>query len=351
MSTATFNPSFQTHSDVSNANMTSDGTNTYAWDAENRLIQINYPGSGNNSQFITDPLGRNTKIVENTGGSPTSTKQFIWVSDSRCELRDSSGTVVRKYYNLGQMDNITPYYFNQNNLSSTVEVTDSSGTIVSTVFYDIQGQPQTKGSIDSDFQFCGYYFHKPSGLNLTYFRAYSSKLGRWLTPDPIEEPEFGTNKYCYCLNDPAVNVDPLGLKGYPNPIGQMAANLVMNHANEFQNNPAAHYYTCAIFVNACLRKSGVPLPPYPKNSVKCLCKMLDSNPHFRRIPLNKSYCPAAGDVITFTGHSGIVIAASGGFSLSFGGSTRTQNVDVLPFPIAIREPSFGRPLNAYRCCR
>jgi phage tail sheath gpL-like len=26
-----------------NGNMTSDGTNTYQWDAENRLIQINYP--------------------------------------------------------------------------------------------------------------------------------------------------------------------------------------------------------------------------------------------------------------------------------------------------------------------
>ncbi len=27
-----------------NGNMTSDGTNTYEWDAENRLVKINYPG-------------------------------------------------------------------------------------------------------------------------------------------------------------------------------------------------------------------------------------------------------------------------------------------------------------------
>ena len=28
-----------------NGNLLSDGTNTYQWDAENRMIQINYPGS------------------------------------------------------------------------------------------------------------------------------------------------------------------------------------------------------------------------------------------------------------------------------------------------------------------
>ena len=39
-----------------NGNMTSDGTNEYAWDAENRLIKITYPGSENYSQFVYDGL-------------------------------------------------------------------------------------------------------------------------------------------------------------------------------------------------------------------------------------------------------------------------------------------------------
>ena len=42
-------------------NMLSDGTNSFAWDAENRLIKVTYPGSGNNSQFTYDPIGRNVQ--------------------------------------------------------------------------------------------------------------------------------------------------------------------------------------------------------------------------------------------------------------------------------------------------
>ena len=37
--------------------MTSDGTNSYAWDAENRMIKITYPGSSNFSSFVYDGLG------------------------------------------------------------------------------------------------------------------------------------------------------------------------------------------------------------------------------------------------------------------------------------------------------
>ena len=59
------------------ANMTSDGTNTYSWDAENRLIQVTYPGSANNTQFSYDALSRATKIEKRTAGSVTSAKQHI----------------------------------------------------------------------------------------------------------------------------------------------------------------------------------------------------------------------------------------------------------------------------------
>ncbi|MBX9720203.1 MAG: hypothetical protein K2X81_02315 [Candidatus Obscuribacterales bacterium] len=54
-----------------NGNMTSDSTNTYKWDAENRLIEIDYPGTNNFTQFSFDGFGRNTKIQETTSGSIT----------------------------------------------------------------------------------------------------------------------------------------------------------------------------------------------------------------------------------------------------------------------------------------
>ncbi|HEY9772240.1 MAG TPA: hypothetical protein V6C81_00365, partial [Planktothrix sp.] len=56
-----------------NGNMTSDGVNSYAWDAANRLTKITYPGSNNFSIFDYDGFSRNVEIVETTSGSVTST--------------------------------------------------------------------------------------------------------------------------------------------------------------------------------------------------------------------------------------------------------------------------------------
>jgi RHS repeat-associated protein len=78
--------------------------------------------------------------------------------------------------------------------------------------YDPYGQvTQTVGSLASDFQYAGYYFHAPSGLNLTLTRAYSPTLGRWINRDPIGE-DGGTNLYAYVDNEPIQATDPYGLQ-------------------------------------------------------------------------------------------------------------------------------------------
>jgi len=46
--------------------------------------------------------------------------------------------------------------------------------------YDPYGQVTATGSLASDFQYAGMYYHAPSGLNLATYRAYSPSLGRWL---------------------------------------------------------------------------------------------------------------------------------------------------------------------------
>ena len=61
-----------------NGNLLSDGTNSYAWDAENRMIKITYPGTGNYSTFTYDGAGRNVDIAETTSGSVTSTKSNLF---------------------------------------------------------------------------------------------------------------------------------------------------------------------------------------------------------------------------------------------------------------------------------
>jgi RHS repeat-associated protein len=197
----------------SNGNMTSDGTNSYAWDAENRLIKITYPGSGNYSSFTYDALGHWASIVETASGSVTSTKQFVWANGvSPLEARNSSSTITAQYFSLGQTISGTSYYYFKDHVPSICGTTNSAGTIQAQYAYDPYGQvTKIAGSgPDSDFQYAGYYYHSRSGLNLTLNRAYNASFGRWINRDPIEEAG-GINLYSYANNEPVQNSDPSGL--------------------------------------------------------------------------------------------------------------------------------------------
>jgi RHS repeat-associated protein len=201
-----------------NGNMLSDGTNTYSWDAENRLTRITYPGVNNFTDFTFDGFGRNVKIVETTAGSVTSTKQFVWCDDENrpyqfCEERDGSGTLNKMFFGRGQQNTGTKYFYTRDQLGidSTItatlssmslvqlinpapflgsvrEVTDNTGAVQAQYSYDPYGQvTKLQGNQNSDFQFGGYYQHLRSGLNLTLMRIYSSQFGRWMSRDPLGE--------------------------------------------------------------------------------------------------------------------------------------------------------------------
>ena len=177
------------------------------------MIQITYPGSGNNSQFVYDGLNQNAQIVETNSGSATSTKRFVWSGNQRCEERDGSGTLTKQFYAQGQIDGVTDYFFAKDHLTSVHEITDSSGGIQAEYKYDPYGRLQKiSESQSSDFGFCGYYSHSRSGLLLTLFRSYSVGLGRWISRDPINE-SGGTNLFDYAFNNSVGLFDPLGLQG------------------------------------------------------------------------------------------------------------------------------------------
>ncbi len=151
----------------SDGNLTSDGTNTYSWDAENRLIKITYPGTGNNTAFTFDGLGRCVKIVETTSSSVTSTKQFIWCGNQRCEVRDASSNLTNQYFSMGQVNvsggTPTNYFYTKDHLGSVREMGHiSSGSYVldSQFSYDPWGNPtQIAGSgATPDFGYASYLY-------------------------------------------------------------------------------------------------------------------------------------------------------------------------------------------------
>jgi hypothetical protein len=230
-----------------NGNMTSDGTNTYKWDAENRLIQIDYAGINNYSQFSYDGLWRNTKIVETTSGSVTSTKQFVWSTQTRSEERDGLNNITKRFFSLGQNNTGTSYFYAKDHLGSVRDMINTSGVAVADYQFDSYGRVQVlHETTPSDFQFTGYFFNQRANLNLSFYRAYSSVNGRFITRDPStelrfqfstfpdwDEPDvtfqhqkqatlidadlkrsFVETPYTYVDNRPIAEVDPLGLKGF-----------------------------------------------------------------------------------------------------------------------------------------
>ncbi|HEY9778357.1 MAG TPA: RHS repeat-associated core domain-containing protein [Planktothrix sp.] len=193
-----------------NGNMTSDGTNSYAFDAENRLIKVTYPGTNNYSTFVYDGYGKNSEIVETTAGSVTNTKEFVWCGGERCEGRASSGVITAQYFPYGETVSGASYFWTRDHLGSVREMTSLNYTIEDQREYDPFGNVmQIQGSMTADIQFSGLYYHTPSKLALARMRSYDPGLSRWLNRDPISE-RGGSNLYCYVGNDPVGATDTLG---------------------------------------------------------------------------------------------------------------------------------------------
>lgn len=196
-----------------NGNMTSDGTITYKWDAENRLIEIDYPGSGNKSEFSYDAMGQNSKIVERTGGNVTETHQFILENGQKLESRDETGNIQRRYLPKGEIILGSNFYYTTDHLLTTREMTTLAGQVDSRYSFDTYGRSNSSMDFQTaDFQYASYFKHKRSNLNAAAYRFYHPTIGRWLNRDPIRE-SGGLNLYAYCGNDPLSQIDPLGLSG------------------------------------------------------------------------------------------------------------------------------------------
>lgn len=158
--------------------------------AEGNLLITQSAGSGGGVSY--DPMRRIVKIVETTGGTVTSTKQFVWAGDQLCEERDGSGAVTKRFFQGGEQIAGTSYCATHDYLGSVRELTNGSGAIQSQYNYGPWGEAtKLAGSgPDSDMQYAGMYKHQRSGLHLAVNRAYNATQGRWISRDPILEDTF-----------------------------------------------------------------------------------------------------------------------------------------------------------------
>jgi RHS repeat-associated protein len=218
------NLSGQTLTFDANGNLTSDGQRTYAWDAENRLVGITYPGvSGKATAFTYDGLSRRAAISSTPagGGSPTVTS-YLWCRDDICQARNAGNTTLRSYYDEGEYVSGTPaqtLYYGIDQIGSIRRVFASTSSAPA-YGYDPYGVPLQATAPTTDFVYAGMFFNADSGLYLTNYRAFDPVQGRWLSRDRIGErtDPYG-NLYPYAGGSPIHLTDPQGLlvSGGPTP--------------------------------------------------------------------------------------------------------------------------------------
>ena len=106
------------------------------------------------------------------------------------------------------------YYYHTDQVGSVKAITNSSGSVVWNADYHPFGTRFGKNVLDSSFEeddvaFTGKELDKDTGLYYYNARWYDSETGRFISEDPVGDPN-NPNLYSYSRNNPINILDPTG---------------------------------------------------------------------------------------------------------------------------------------------
>jgi RHS repeat-associated protein len=205
----------------------------YSWDDDNRLTgaekTVLIGSSTNGVRTWTDGPSVSTEYIYDASGvrigrvHNSVTNWFVVdytdpLKRPLCET-DSSGTVTRCYVWAGfrllahiEADG-TVLCYHQDELGSTLAITDEAGTVTDQFAYTPYGKCTARtGSTTTPYQWLGGYgvcYDTDAGLHLTLHRAYSAEQKRFISTDP-SGIDGGANLYAYGNLNPLAFVDPSG---------------------------------------------------------------------------------------------------------------------------------------------
>ena len=200
--------------------LTDSPGHTYTWDGASRLtgidgVTLTYNGMGDlitrteggttTHYYYNYAIGLKPIVAEKDEGTGEFLRYYVWTPDGNLLYMIDAANDNRVYF----------YHFDRT--SSTLALTDASGTVTDSWAYTPYGVLLAhKGTNDQPFTFVGKYGVKQEGnLGLYHMRAryYDAITGSFITRDPlrpiITNPKE-LNPYQYVGRDPVNFVDPKG---------------------------------------------------------------------------------------------------------------------------------------------
>ncbi len=199
--------------------LTNDGTNTYYWDTEARLVEVT-SAAGMISTNTYNALGQRVEDM-----TPTSTTDEAYGAGGNLLVRYTGDSNSRTFVPFG--DGILAEYYcgglifdHPDQLGSATSSTDCTGNTVNAKLFLPYGEFWT-GSANPNLgmhqMFAQLPDYDPETDEYNTANRHYSPSGRWLSPDPAglaavdpTNPQ-SWNRYAYVMNNPLANVDPLGL--------------------------------------------------------------------------------------------------------------------------------------------
>jgi len=191
--------------------------NSFTWDAEGRLIQVNQ-GSTVTATYSYDAEGFR---VHGPNGEYLYDLDGNMITQFGLNGSWSFGEIYAGARHLATYSGGTTNFFHPDWLGTKRVITTLNGTTAQTCTGFAFGDGVNCTGNNVTFNGFTDDIHDPeTNLEHTLFRKYSSTQGRWLTPDPAGAASAAPtnpqswNRYAYVLNDPVNATDPLGLEGF-----------------------------------------------------------------------------------------------------------------------------------------
>ncbi len=164
-------------------NQTSDGTNAFQYDAENRIttaagVTYAYDGDGRRVSKSNGKLywyGEGPDVLVETDGSGNAPVEYVFFGGQRIARRDAAGAVT---YTMG--DHLG---------SARVVLNATGGVLDDSDFYPFGGERPVSSASGNTYKFTGKERDIESGLDYFGARYYANTMGCWLSPDWSATPQ------------------------------------------------------------------------------------------------------------------------------------------------------------------